>query len=97
MHKKRRPRETRDAAAAEAVWGAPRLGVITGTQQNGYSAKEIGSNAADKRRRYEYAANHQKIIMLSLIQSACQRKNQLRQAAMRTPQISRDICRGTVN
>jgi hypothetical protein len=63
---------------------------------NGCSAKEIGSNAADKKRR-EYAANHQKIIMLSLIQSARQRKNQLRQAAMRTPQISRDICRGTVN
>jgi hypothetical protein len=51
-----------------------------------------------KRWRYEYAANHQKIIMLSLIQSARQRKNQLRQAAMRTPQISTDICRcGTVN
>jgi hypothetical protein len=62
---------------------------------NVYSAKEIGSNAADK--KTEYAANHQKIIMLSLIQSARQRKNQLRQAAMRTPQISRDICRGTVN
>jgi hypothetical protein len=38
-----------------------------------------------------------KIIMLSLIQSARQRKNQLRQAAMRTPQISTDICRGTVD
>jgi hypothetical protein len=49
------------------------------------------------KKRREYAANHQKIIMLSLIQSARQRKNQLRQAAMRTPQISRDICRGTVN
>jgi len=64
---------------------------------NGCSAKEIGSNAADKKRRYEYAANHEKIIMLSLIQSARQRKNQLRQAAMRTPQISTDICRGTVD
>jgi hypothetical protein len=50
-----------------------------------------------KKRRYEYAANHQKTIMLSLIQSARQRKNQLRQAAMRTPQISTDIRRGTVD
>jgi hypothetical protein len=91
MHKKRRPRETRDAAAAEAVWGAPRLGVITDAQQ-----KRSVRMPADKKRR-EYAANHQKIIMLSLIQSARQRKNQLRQAAMRTPQISGDICRGTVN
>jgi hypothetical protein len=49
------------------------------------------------KKRREYAANHQKIIMLSLIQSARQRKNQLRQAAMRTPQISTDICRGTVD
>jgi hypothetical protein len=36
MHKKRRPREPRDAATAEAVWGAPRLAVITGAQQKSW-------------------------------------------------------------
>jgi hypothetical protein len=35
--------------------------------------------------------------MFSLNQSAHQRKNQLRQAAMRTPQISEDICRRAVS
>jgi hypothetical protein len=50
-----------------------------------------------KERRNEYAANHRKIIILSLIQSALERKNQLRQAAMRRPQISRDIRRSAGN
>jgi hypothetical protein len=38
-----------------------------------------------------------KVIMFLLNQSARQHKNQLRQAAMRMPQISRDICSRAVN
>jgi hypothetical protein len=86
------PGGTRDAATAEAVWGAPRLAVITGAQQ-----QRLIRNVADKTTDYEYAADHRKTIMFLLIQSALERKNQLRQAAMRKPQISRDICHRAVN
>jgi hypothetical protein len=87
------PGETRDAATAEAVWGAPRLAVITGAQQ-----QRLIRNVADKKDgEKNMRPILEKVIMLSLIQSALERKNQLRQAAMRTPQISRDICRSAVN
>jgi hypothetical protein len=65
---------------------------------NRCSATKIIRNVADKKDgEKNMRPILEKVIMLSLIQSALERKNQLRQAAMRTPQISRDICRSAVN
>jgi hypothetical protein len=78
------------------VWGSPRP---TKVQSKVQSKKQLqwGRNEADKKRYNEYTPTTEKTTMLSLSQSASSRKNELRQAGMRAPQISRDLRHGMVS
>jgi hypothetical protein len=80
------PGQTRDAAAAEAVWGSPGLENRLGAKTN-CNRVEMKLTKNDTMSIGQLPQNH----MLSLIQSASLSKNELRQAAMRAPQISRDV------
>jgi hypothetical protein len=91
------PGQTRDAATAEAVWGSPRL---TKVQRKKGSAQKTVCNPAKMKRTKNDTMNirqPKKPRCFSLSQSAGLSKNELRQAGMRAPQISRDARHRVVN